>query len=83
VPASESDVAQPPKKNGLVKKLSLNGHLNGNLHTVISRESLYLVPDGDHNSEERQQETPADADDKTDAANTNSDETNQVINLSI
>lgn len=35
-----------PKKNGLVKKLSQNGHMgNGNGNTVITKESLILMPD--------------------------------------
>lgn len=36
-----------PKKNGLVKKLSINGQSNG--FSVISREALILVPDADNN----------------------------------
>lgn len=36
-----------PKKNRLVKKLSINGQPNG--FSVISRESLILVPDADNN----------------------------------
>ncbi|CAO1425592.1 unnamed protein product [Diamesa serratosioi] len=36
-----------PKKNTLVKKLSINGQSNG--FSVISREALILVPDADNN----------------------------------
>lgn len=50
--ASESDeevdhkdiVEEYPKKNGLVKKISQNGHI-GNGNSVITKESLILVPD--------------------------------------
>lgn len=33
-----------PKKNGLVKKLSQNGYM-GNGNSVITKESLILMPD--------------------------------------
>ena len=37
-----------PKKNGIIKKVSSNGNIlngNGNGNSVISKESLILVPD--------------------------------------
>lgn len=39
-----NDVEKLPKKNGMVKKLSQNG-IAGNGNSVISKESLILVPD--------------------------------------
>lgn len=33
------------KKNGLTKKLSQNGHVNNNGNSVITKESLTLMPD--------------------------------------
>lgn len=38
------DEVDIPKKNGLVKKLSQNGHM-GNGSSVITKESLILMPD--------------------------------------
>lgn len=40
------DNLEIPKKNGIIKKISSNGNiLNGNGNSVISKESLILVPD--------------------------------------
>ncbi|XP_070503039.1 glycerol-3-phosphate acyltransferase 3-like isoform X2 [Chironomus tepperi] len=40
------DNLEIPKKNGLIKKVSSNGNIgNGNGNSVISKESLILVPD--------------------------------------
>lgn len=40
------DNLEIPKKNGIIKKISSNGNiLNGNGNSVISKESLTLVPD--------------------------------------
>lgn len=40
------DNLEIPKKNGIIKKVSSNGNLgNGNGNSVISKESLILVPD--------------------------------------
>jgi hypothetical protein len=51
-----------PKKNGLTKKISVNGHLNNNGHTVITKESLTLMPDdvacGNNNKEQPEQPSP-------------------------
>lgn len=39
------ELVDVPKKNGLTKKLSQNGHLNNNGNSVITKESLILMPD--------------------------------------
>ena len=41
----EQEAEKLPNKNGLIKKLSQNGGQMGNGNSVISKESLTLVPD--------------------------------------
>lgn len=47
-----------PKKNGLTKKLSQNGHINNNGNTVITKESLILMPDDVGNGQQPEQPSP-------------------------
>ena len=46
-----------PKKNGLVKKVSQNGHINNN-NSVITKESLVLMPDDKTSNHKDQEPVP-------------------------
>lgn len=55
----EHEHGDVPKKNGLTKKLSQNGYINNNGNTVITKESLSLMPDDvATNNKEPQPESP-------------------------